>query len=511
MTGGDTGPLLRLEGIHKAFGATRALRGVSLAVRPGEVHALIGENGAGKSTLMKVLSGALRADGGHVELRGARQAIPSPAAGRRLGIAMIYQELTLAPHLTIEENLTLGLERRTLGVVRSRRPRIREVLGLLQHPDLPLDVPVRSLGMGLQQLVEIGRALMSDASVIIMDEPTSSLSGADTEALFTAIARLKASGIAVIYISHFLEEVMRVADTYTVLRDGESVATGHIADTTIPAIIEAMVGRKLTEMFPDMPHDIGVPLLEVRDLAGSPLPRGVSFTLRRGEILGIAGLVGAGRTETVRALFGLDRATGGTLGAPGGARRPARRQRPRRALRQGLDLLSENRKDEGLATSMTIAENTTLASLPRFAWAGGWGPLRLARERAAVRRWVSDLSIKCAGIAQPVSSLSGGNQQKVALARVLENGGEVVLLDEPTRGVDVGSKVDIYRLVGRLAAEGKAVVFVSSYLPELLGVCDTIAVMHRGRLSAARPARDWTEQAIMRVAVSGEESESANP
>ncbi len=497
-------PLLRLQDIQKSFGATRALKGVSLAVRPGEIHALIGENGAGKSTLMKVLSGAIRADGGRIELRGRPCAIPSPAAGRRLGIAMIYQELTLAPHLTVEENLTLGIERRRLGVVRSQRGKIRDVLALLQHPGLPLDAPVRTLGMGLQQLIEIGRALMSNASIIIMDEPTSSLSAADTKALFTTMARLKEAGIAIIYISHFLEEVMRVSDTYTVLRDGETVASGTISDTTMAAIIEAMVGRKLTEMFPAMAHDMGGPVFEARNVHGLHLPHGVDLTLRAGEILGIAGLVGAGRTETVRALFGLDRARAGSLCVAHGRPCPVRRQRPRKALRQGLDLLSEDRKDEGLATAMTITENTTLAVLPRFAQARGWGPLRLARERRAVWRWVDELNIKCAGVDRPVDSLSGGNQQKVALARVLENDGAVILLDEPTRGVDVGSKVDIYRLIGRLAREGKAVVFISSYLPELMGVCDTIAVMHRGKLSQPRPACEWTEQEIMRVAVSGE-------
>lgn len=497
---GDVGAAdihLQLTGIRKSFGATCALDGVDLSVRRGEVHALIGENGAGKSTLMKVLSGAIRADEGRIALGGVPRHIASPAAGRRLGIAMIYQELTVAPHLTVEENLTLGIERRSLGILRSQRGRIREVLDLLQHADLPLDMPAGRLGMGQQQLIEIGRALLSEASVIIMDEPTSSLSAADSEALFTVLGRLRDTGVAVIYISHFLEEVMRVADAYTVLRDGQTVGTGRMADTDVPALIELMVGRTLTEMFPPRERNLGDVVFRVEGV------RGASFGLRRGEILGIAGLVGAGRTELLRALFGLDRGHAGTISV-GDRPRRASGQRPKRALRMGLDFLSEDRKDEGLATAMSIAENTTLASLRRFAWPGGWGPLRLRRERARVAEWVAELGVKCTGPGQAVSSLSGGNQQKVALARVLENGGEVILLDEPTRGVDVGSKVDIYRLVGRLAAEGRAVVFVSSYLPELLGVCDTVAVVHRGRLGAPRPVREWTEQAVMRAAVMGE-------
>jgi len=500
---GAGGALLRLEGISKSFGATRALNKVSLAVRRGEVHALIGENGAGKSTLMKVLSGALRADEGAIFLDGRPCDIPSPASGRALGIAMIYQELTLAPHLTVEENVTLGLEKSRFGLIRRQRARVRRALGLLGHEDLPLEAPVRTLGIGQQQIVEVARALVSDASIIIMDEPTSSLSASDTEALFAAIARLRETGIAIIYISHFLEEVTRVADSYTVLRDGEAVACGPMAAATISSLIEKMVGRTVTEMFPRVEHAIGQPVLRIEGMAGDPLPREVSFELRRGEILGVAGLVGAGRSETVRRLFGLDRAQGGVAILANGKRLRLSAMRPRRALAAGIDLLSENRKEEGLATAMSVAANTTLSALARFAPPGGWGALRLARERAAVGRWVKEMNIRCRSVDQPVSGLSGGNQQKVALARILEHDSEIVLLDEPTRGVDVGSKVEIYRLIGRLAEQGKGIVFVSSYLPELLGVCDTLAVMRRGRLSAVRPVSQWTEHEIMREATGG--------
>jgi ribose transport system ATP-binding protein len=495
--------LLQLKGISKAFGATQALRDVDLTVRRGEVHALIGENGAGKSTLMKILSGAYRADEGTILFRGQPCVISSPSAGRALGIAMIYQELTLAPHMTVEENLTLGLERTTFGFVRHQRERIRHALGLLQHPDLPLKALVRSLAIGLQQIVEIARALMSEAQIIIMDEPTSSLSAADTQALFAAIRRLKQAGIAIIYISHFLEEVAEVADSFTVLRDGQSVGAGRMADTDISHIIEMMVGRTLKEMFPRTEHEIGGLLLRVEGLEGSPIPRGVSFDLRRGEILGIAGLVGAGRSETLRRIFGLDRAERGMVTVADRTPTALRAMRPRRAHRMKMDFLSENRKAEGLAAGLTVAANMTLSSLSRFARLRGWGLLSLRKERTAVENRIREMDIRCQGTNQRVLYLSGGNQQKVAIGRILQQGSDVILLDEPTRGIDVGSKVEIYRLIGRLAAAGKGIVFVSSYLPELLGICDTLAVMHRGEMSPVKPVGEWTEHEIMRVATSG--------
>jgi ribose transport system ATP-binding protein len=499
--------------IHKAFGATRALRGVSLAAGRGEVHALIGENGAGKSTLVKILSGAEQADAGSIRLDGRPVRIASPAEGRARGIAMIYQELTLAPHLSVRANLTLGMERSRAGILRERPAELRAALARLGHETLPLDAPVRTLPVGLQQIVEIARALLSRARVVVMDEPTSALSAADTQALFTAIGRLKADGIAVIYISHFLEEVQAVADRFTVLRDGMTVGTGAVAGMPLERLVAMMVGRPLRDMFPRVPHTPGAEILRVADcvLPGAAGGPGIGFSLRRGEIRGLAGLVGAGRSETLRALFGLDPAAGGRLALTGGSAVPLARMTPPRALRAGLDLLSENRKDEGLATALSIAANTTLSALPRFAPPHGWGPLRPRRIRRAAADRIRALGIRCRGPAQAVGDLSGGNQQKVALARILEQDAAVVLLDEPTRGIDVASKVEIYRLIGRLAASGKAVLFVSSYLPELLGVCDTLAVMHRGRMSAARPVGDWTAQEIMRVAAAGEQGQGAGP
>jgi len=499
----DNEVVLELRGIGKSFGETRALQGVDLSLRRGEVRALIGENGAGKSTLMKILSGALPADEGEIIVRGKSRPVHSPQAARGSGIAMIYQELTLAPHLTVEENATLGLEKSAWGLVLSQREKVRQTFALLGHPDISLEARVSSLGVATRQIVEIARALLTDASILIMDEPTSSLTASDTKALFTAISRLKKSGISVIYISHFLEEVKEIADSYTVLRDGEGVGGGRMSETSIPELIRMMVGRPLTDLFPRSPRDIGESLFKVEGAEGSPLPKGVSLELHRGEILGIAGLVGSGRSETLRCLFGLDPAKAGIAVLKGRAKLPLRGLDPAAALSLGLDHLSENRKEEGLAVGMSIRDNMTLSSLRRFVPLGGFGLLDLGREEDQSRKWIGDLNIRCQGPAQDAGNLSGGNQQKVALARLMERGGEILLLDEPTKGVDVGSKAEIYQLIHKLAAEGKGILFVSSYLPELLGVCDTLAVMHRGRLSPVKNIREWDEHSIMRVATSG--------
>ena len=344
---------------------------------------------------------------------------------------------------------------------------------------------------------------MCNAKVIIMDEPTSSLTATDTRALFEAIGRLRDNGITIIYISHFLEEVMGIADRFTILRDGAVVDTGIIAETTMKQIIAGMVGRELTEMFPEKDCEIGEALLGIKNLQGTISPNNVSFTLHKGEILGIAGLVGAGRTETLRCLFGLDKAHSGTIKFKGDKEISCATLTPKRARELRLDLLSENRKEEGLATSMTIADNTTLSTLTRFASANGWGFVSLKKERTTVEKHIDTVGIRCEGPQQVTDQLSGGNQQKVAFARIVEQDADILLLDEPTRGVDVGSKVEIYKLINRLASEGKGIVFVSSYLPELLGVCDRIAVMHRGQLSEARNKTEWTEHDIMQIATSG--------
>jgi ribose transport system ATP-binding protein len=495
---------LVMTGIRKAFGATAALRGVDLDLRPGEVHALVGENGAGKSTLMKVLSGAISADAGSMTLDGQPFAPRDPLEARRRGVAMVYQELTLAPHLTVEANVMLGQEPARFGFLRGTELRrtVRDALAVLDHPEIRPDSPVEGLSPAAQQLVEIARALLVDVKVLVLDEPTSALAAADAHRLFALVRRLRDRGVAVVYISHFLEEVEAVADRFTVLRDGQAVATGAAREFQRDQIIEQMVGRQLAEQYPVAPHAAREPILELTNLAGFELPRGVSLTLRRGEILGIAGILGAGRTELLRAVYGLDAVRSGkvvvhTIGPADG------RTTVRCRIRQGLGFLSEDRKAEGLALGQSIEDNLTYSKL------GGYGPagwINLGARRAAVEGWLKRIGVRCAGAGQAVGQLSGGNQQKVALGRLLHQQADVLLLDEPTRGVDVGSKAEIYRLIGELAAQGKAVLFVSSYLPELLGACDQLAVMARGRLSPIRPVADWTPGRVMAYATGEEKS-----
>ncbi|MEX0679668.1 MAG: sugar ABC transporter ATP-binding protein [Pirellulales bacterium] len=488
--------LLRMSDVSKSFGATRALVRVSLDARGGEVLALIGENGAGKSTLMKVLSGALVPDGGRMELAGRPFAPRGPHAARTAGVAMIYQELNLAPDLGVVENVMLGQEARRFGIVRrgEQHQRVLAALAQLDRARVPLDVPVSRLSIADRQVVEIARALVFDAKVIVFDEPTSSLARHDVENLFRVIEKLKRSGIAIIYISHFLEEIRRIADRFIVLRDGTVAGTGRLADTGEAEIVSLMVGRKVDELFPTVPHTPGEVILSLDHLAGRDVPADVSFELRRGEILGLAGLVGSGRTELLRCLLALDPVRQGAVRVSGSIPRAT----PRARIRAGLGLVSEDRKNEGLAQRETIADNMTysrLAPYRRFGW------LSLGRRRAAVERWMQRLNVKARSTEQLVEHLSGGNQQKVALARVLHQDADVLLLDEPTRGIDVGTKSEIYRLMAQLAAQGKAIIFVSSYFAELLSVCDRVGVMARGRLREIRPAREWTSEAIMSCAL----------
>jgi ribose transport system ATP-binding protein len=487
---------LRIQKIRKSFGGTRALKSVSLELAAGEVHALIGENGAGKSTLMKILSGAYQPDAGEAFLNGAPYSPRDPLHARRSGVEMIYQELNLAPHLSVEENILLGVEPSRLGWLdrKARREKARRVLAELNHPDMPLDAPIHTCSIAQQQMVEIARALLGSPQVLIMDEPTSSLTQIDTENLFQAIARLKARGVSIIYISHFLEECQRIADRYTVLRDGETVGSGEMVGADLSEIIHLMVGRELEEIYPGIPHQIGEPILEVNHLAGVRRPNDASFTLRKGEILGIAGLIGAGRTETLRTLFGLDHVRFGEVKLHGRTVHLS----PPRALASGLGLLSENRKEEGLMLNLNLSENLTLPRLKPFS---RFGLLDIAEQHRTTAHWMNRLHVRARNALQSISELSGGNQQKIAIGRLLHCHSEILLLDEPTRGIDVASKAQIYELIGELAADGKSIIFVSSYLPELLGVCDTIAVMCRGRIVEVRPAREWTEHSIISAAI----------
>ena len=487
---------LRILQVQKSFGSTHALKNVSLEVAPGEVHALIGENGAGKSTLMKILSGAYQPDSGQMFLNGSAYTPGDPLQARRQGVEMIYQELNLAPHLTVEENIVLGVEPSRLGWVnrKARRAMAERVLAELNHARMPLDAPIHTCSIAQQQMVEIARALLGSPQLLIMDEPTSSLTQVDTENLFRAIGRLKASGVSIIYISHFLEECKRIADRYTVLRDGETAGGGEMPGANLNEIIHLMVGRELEEIYPEIPHEIGEPVLEIKNLAGRRRPEDATLTLRAGEILGLAGLIGAGRTETLRTLFGLDVQQAGEIILRG--KRVS--LSPPGSLARGLGLLSENRKEEGLMLNLSLSENLTLPRLKPFSRGG---ILDTAEQHRATDGWIDRLRVRARGPRQAISELSGGNQQKIAIGRLLHSKSEILLLDEPTRGIDVASKAQVYELIGELAAAGKSIIFVSSYLPELLGVCDSIAVMCRGRVVEVRPARDWTEHSIITAAI----------
>jgi ribose transport system ATP-binding protein len=489
---------LRLDGIVHRFGPTLALDGASLEARAGEVHALLGENGAGKTTLLGILGGLLVPEAGTMEVGGALYAPRSPRDARDRGIALIHQELSLFPHLSVAENILMGAEpsRRGLWDRAEARRRTREVLSEFGHPAIEPDAMVGRLPIGARQVVEICRAIAARARVLLMDEPTSSLPRGDVDRLFATIARLRAAGVAVVYISHFLEETRAVASAFTVLRDGRTIGTGSLDSVTNDQLIALMVGRTVGDLFPRRESRPSAEVaLEVEGLVAPGL-REASFTLRRGEVLGVFGLMGSGRTEMVRALFGLSRPQAGRVGV---------RARPRRLdappadrLADGVGYLSEDRKGEGLALPLSLADNVTMT---RFASCSRHGVLDLAAQHRQAAARAAALQVRMRDPGQPARTLSGGNQQKVAFARLVHQEADVLLLDEPTRGVDVGSKAQIYEAVAGAAARGKGVLMVSSYLPELLGVCDRLAVMSRGRLGPARPVAEWTPETVLEAAI----------
>jgi len=499
-------PRLRMRGIRKRFGGTVALDGVDFAVQAGEVHALVGENGAGKSTLMKVLSGAVRPEEGTMELDGAPFRPRDAHAARTAGVAMIYQELSLAPHLSVEANVLLGMEPSSFGLVRREEARRRttEALEQLGRPNIDPEQRVGSLSIAERQIVEIARSLAVGCRVLVLDEPTSTLSTQDIQTLFELIGRLKRQDHAIVYISHFIEEVKEIADNFTVLRDGRSVGAGSGADHSVEEIVGMMIGKTVEQLYPRSDRRPGEVLLEVENLSSPPKPLSASLTLRRGEILGIAGLVGAGRTEFLRALFGLAPVRSGTirLGLYTGPASPVAR------WNQGAGLLSEDRGNEGLAAGLSIADNITMNLKREARFCGLLSPGRTERE---AWKWIQRLGIRARDPRQRVRELSGGNQQKVAVARLLHQDVDVLLLDEPTRGIDVASKSQIYELINRLATgdraggiQPRAILMVSSYLPELLGVCDRIAVMCRGRLGPSRAVTEWDEHRLMLESTGGD-------
>jgi len=491
-------PLLQLSGIKKHFGATIALAGVDLSITPGEVHALVGENGAGKSTLMKVLAGIHQPDAGELTLEGQRFAPRGPSDARNAGIMMVNQELAIAPHLTVAGNIMLGAEP-TRGPLLNQAEinrRSTEALTELGRPDIALDTPAGQLGIAEQQLLEIARALAVGCRILVLDEPTSSLTAADTAKLFILIRRLRDQGTAIVYISHFLEEVQTLSDRCTILRDGATVASAPTAELSTEAIVNHMVGRQVDELYHRSSRHPGEVILETENLTSPPNVLSASLQLHRGEVLGLAGLIGAGRSDLLQSIFGLAPIKSGALRVAAYAGKPS----PRHAWREGLGYLSEDRKTEGLALNLSLAENLTL---PRLPWL--LNPATLATETGT---WLEKLGVRAAGPNQAIGELSGGNQQKVAFGRLLRNDAEILLLDEPTRGIDIGAKQTLYRLIDELADQGKAVLLVSSYLPELLGTCDRIAVMCRGTLGPARPVAEWTEHSIM-LAATGASADAA--
>ncbi len=486
-----------MRGIVKTFPGVRALDGVNFAVRAGEVHALVGENGAGKSTLMKILSGAYRADAGEILIEGAPVTIDGPRAAEALGIGMIYQEFNLVPDLGPLDNILLGIEP-VRGLFLDRKAAVAKAAGVLAQLgiDFPLGVRTRRLAVAQQQMVEIAKALVRRARLIVMDEPTAALTERETDSLFAAIAGLKASGVAIVYISHRLEELPRIADTITVLRDGRAIETRPLAEMPRDVMIGLMVGRSLEAQFPDLPAVAAdAPVrLAVRDL-GRPPVHGVTFSVRSGEIVGLAGLVGAGRTEIVRAIAGADRRTSGQVSIDGVA---AEIGSPRAGIAAGIALITEDRKGQGLVLGMTVRENTTLAHLERVTDAGLFVDRR--KETTLTGEEIAALRIRTPSAEQAVKNLSGGNQQKVVLAKWLIGNAKIFLFDEPTRGIDVGAKAEIYALMVELARNGAAIVMVSSELPEVLGMSHRILVVRDGTIAAEFTRAEATPDRVIAVA-----------
>ncbi|HWE09978.1 MAG TPA: sugar ABC transporter ATP-binding protein [Solirubrobacteraceae bacterium] len=493
-TGPSTGtPAVEMLGIQRHFPGVQALKGVDLRIARGEIHALLGENGAGKSTLMKILAGAERKDEGRILLGGEEVRISGPTDALDRGISTVYQETSLAPHLSVAENLFIGrLPAKRLGLVQWRRL-YREAGAVLDRLQikLPLRARVSELSIAQQQMTEIAKALSHDVKVLVLDEPTSALTETEVSELFRVLRDLRGHGVATVYISHTIEEILRLCDRVSILRDGELAGERAVSETSADELVRLMVGRPLLEMFPKQTVSLGDELLRVERLTVPGKAAEVSFSVRAGEVLGFAGLLGAGRTALMQTLIGAIPADGGTVLRRG---EPVRIRNPQDAIRHSIGYLSDDRRRSGIAGLLGVGANLTLASLPQFSRLSVLNPIQERRSAEAV---VRALRIVTPSIDQQVALLSGGNQQKTVLGRWLTAGVEVLVLDEPTRGIDVGAKVEIYRLINRFLAEGKAVILLSSHLPEVLGMSDRILVMRRGAIVAEFDRGEVTQEDVM--------------
>ena len=494
---------LRMQDISKAFPGVQALDSVNFSVDHGEIHALVGENGAGKSTLMKILTGALTSDSGRISLDDQEVQINNPGDAQALQISMIHQELSLIPYLTVGQNIFLGREPRArVGAFIDWPELYQQAQVLLDRLNVNVDsrTSVQDLSIAQRQMVEVAKALSFNADLIAMDEPTSSLTDRETEILFQVMGSFKEQGISIIFISHRLEEVFEIADRITVLRDGEAIGTAPVADLDVDQVVKMMVGRELGELYPkDDIEQLGV-VLEASDLEDGRELRSVSVTLKRGEILGIAGLAGAGRTALAETLFGVRSAVKGQIEIGG---KPVRIQHPGQAIRLGLGFVPEDRKLQGLFMNMAVRENIVISALPevsRFSF------VNFSRAEKLAREYIEKLKIRTPSVKQLVRNLSGGNQQKVIIARWLTLNPHILILDEPTRGIDVGTKAEIHALMNQLAKQGVAVMMVSSDLPEVLGVSDRILVMRAGRIVAEFTRQEATQDKIMHAATAGREN-----
>jgi ribose transport system ATP-binding protein len=495
--------LVQMEGIDKSFPGVQALADARFELRLGEVHALVGENGAGKSTLMKVLTGIYQKDAGSIRYKGQEVEVPNPRVGRDLGISMVHQELVLAPHLTVAQNIYMGREPRgRVSFMVDEKRQVEQTAELIDRLHLRLDprARVRDLKVAQQQMVEIAKALSLDASVLIMDEPTAALTNTEIDELFRIIRTLTAQGVGVVHISHRLEELRQISDRVTVMRDGRHVATAETSAVTIDEIISMMVGRTIFEEAPQLPEESDrTVVLEVRGLSRGRAVRDVSFRLHRGEILGVAGLVGAGRTELARLIFGADHRDAGEILVNG---QLVDVESPASAVAHGISYLSEDRKRHGLALGLDVETNVALASYRRFLSILGQVNTKLTRSVAEQR--VEELGIKTPSVRQKARNLSGGTQQKVVVAKWLTAETEILIFDEPTRGIDVGAKQEIYHLLNHLAAQGKSIIMISSELPEILRMSHRILVMCEGRLTGELSAAEADQEKIMTLATQRE-------